>query len=106
MIFVNRSKVIDRRNDLHENLMYMKPPYQATLEAIFKQPASDRIKWFDCHVLFLELGAVVSEAQGSRLGVRLFGGCWVFYHPQASPYMDIRSVQNIRKWLEANGVKP
>lgn len=83
----------------------MQRAYQTLLEAVFKQPPSGRIKRFDVHVLLLELGAAVSE-EDSRLGVRLFGERWVFHQPQSWPYLPKGAVVSLRKWLEANGVRP
>ncbi len=84
----------------------MQRAYQTLLEAVFKQPPSGRIKRFDVHVLLLELGAAVSEEEDSRLGVRLFGERWVFHHPPSWPYLPKGAVASLRKWLEANGVRP
>ena len=84
----------------------MQRAYQSSLEAVFRRPASGRLKRFDIHVLLLELGAMVTDEDEDRLGVRLFGERWVFHQPRSSPYVPAGTVDSLRKWLEANGVRP
>ena len=84
----------------------MKRQHRKTLELIFLHPASASIKWSDVETLFRQLGAEISEREGSRIGVRLFGERWVFHRPHPSPDTDKGAVVSIRKWFEENGVKP
>lgn len=84
----------------------MKRKHQKCLELIFARPTSANIKWRDIEGLFVELGAEVSEREGSRVGVRLFGDRRVFHRPHPSPDTDKGAVASIREWLEKNGVKP
>jgi hypothetical protein len=84
----------------------MKRKHQKTLEMIFARPVSGSIKWADIEALFLELGAELSEREGSRIGVRLFGERTVFHRPHPSPDTDKGAVASIRKWLQDNGVEP
>lgn len=84
----------------------MKRKYQRTLTLIFARPVSGNIKWVDIEALFLELGAELSEREGSRIGVRLFGERKVFHRPHPSPNTDKGAVASIRKWLQDNGVEP
>lgn len=84
----------------------MKRKNQRTLEMIFTRPLSGNIRWCDIESLFNELGAEISEREGSRVGVRLFGERRVFHRPHPSPMTDKGAVDSIRKWLEARGVKP
>lgn len=53
-----------------------------------------------------ELGADVSEREGSRVAVVLFGEVRVFHRPHPSPNTDKGAVANIRKWLEQHGATP
>jgi len=76
------------------------------LEAIFARPVSGSIRWVDIEALFLELGAEVSEREGSRVGVKLFGEARVFHRPHPSFDTDKGAAVSIRKWLEEHGVKP
>jgi hypothetical protein len=52
------------------------------------------------------LGAELSEREGSRVGVFLFGEVRVFHRPHPSPNADKGAVASLRKWLESHGVTP
>jgi len=80
--------------------------HRKTLESIFAHSPSAKVKWRDIEALFRELGAEVTEREGSRVGVRLFGERRVFHRPHPSPDADKGAVASIRKWFEKNGVKP
>lgn len=84
----------------------MKRRHQATLELIFARPINGAIRWADIEALFVALGAEVSEREGSRIGVFLFGEVRVFHRPHPSPDTDKGAVASIRKWLDEHGVKP
>jgi len=84
----------------------MKRKSSKTLALIFFRPASGSIKWRDIESLFVDLGAKVSEREGSRIGVKLFGEVRVFHRPHPSPDTDKGAVESIRKWLNENGVQP
>jgi len=76
------------------------------LQLIFSSPASGSVRWVDIEALFAALGAEISQRQGSRVGVFLFGEVRVFHRPHPSPDTDKGAVASIRKWLLAHGVKP
>ena len=76
------------------------------MEKIFSRPVSGSIKWNEIEFLFIALGAEISEREGSRIGVRLFGDRRVFHRPHPSPDTDKGAVSSIRNWLNENGVKP
>lgn len=84
----------------------MRRKQHQTLVQIFAKPTSGNIKWHDIEALFISLGAELSEREGSRVGVRLFGERRVFHRPHPSPNTDKGAVASIRKWLEDNGVTP
>lgn len=84
----------------------MKRKHTKTLSLIFSRPVSGNIKWRDIESLFVELGAEINEAEGSRVCVRLFGDRRVFHRPHPSPDTDKGAVSNIRRWLEINEVTP
>lgn len=84
----------------------MKRKHRATLEQIFARPVSGTIRWPDIEALFAALGAEISEREGSRVGVFLFGQVRVFHRPHPIPETDKGAVASIRKWLEENGVTP
>lgn len=57
----------------------MKRKHRKTLELIFARPTSGNIDWKDIEALFVALGAELTEREGSRVGVRLFGERRVFH---------------------------
>lgn len=84
----------------------MKKKHQRTLALIFARPVPGGIKWADIEALFVDLGGEIEERAGSRVAVILFGQVQVFHRPHPSPDTDKGAVASVRKWLEANGVKP
>jgi HicA toxin of bacterial toxin-antitoxin, len=84
----------------------MKRKHRKTLEAIFAHPVSGNIQWRDIEALFMELGADISEREGSRVAVVLFSEVRVFHRPHPSPNTDKGAVVSIRKWLNDNEVNP
>ncbi|MGO4567439.1 type II toxin-antitoxin system HicA family toxin [Rhizobium sp. 2YAF20] len=83
----------------------MKRKHRATLVQIFARPVSATIHWPDIYALFVALGAEVSEREGPRISVVLFGEVGVFHRPHPSPETDKGAVASVRKWLDANGVR-
>ncbi len=84
----------------------MKRKHQRTLELIFSRPTSGNVQWRDVEALFVELGAEVSEREGSRVAVVLFEEVRVFHRLHPSPDTDKGAVASIRMWLEQHGVEP
>ena len=84
----------------------MKRKHQRTLALIFARPTSANVQWRDIEALFIELGAEVSEREGSREAVVLFAEVRIFHRPHPSPNSDKGAVASIRKWLEQQGVEP
>ena len=84
----------------------MKRKHQRTFDLIYARPISANVQWRDIESLFHELGAEVSEREGSRVAVVLFGEVRVFHRPHPSPDTDKGAVASIRKWLEQHGVEP
>ena len=80
--------------------------HQKILQLVFARPASGGIKWRDIEALLVALGADITEREGSRVGIKLFDDRRVFHRPHPSPDTDKAAVENIRKWLEVNGVTP
>jgi len=68
--------------------------------------ACDVTREGDIEALFVELGAEVSEREGSRVAVVLFEEVRVFHRPHPSPNTDKGAIASIRKWLEQHGVEP
>lgn len=84
----------------------MKAKHAKTLVLIFSRPTGGNVRWSDAEALLTALGAEITEAEGSRVRVRLFGDRRVFHRPHPSPAMDKGAVTSLREWLEANGVRP
>lgn len=84
----------------------MKRRHRRTLELIFRHPVPGTIHWRDIEALFRELGAEVSEREGSRVLVRIFGERRVFHRPHPSPVTDKGAVVAVRRWLASHGVIP
>ncbi|MBT4836407.1 MAG: type II toxin-antitoxin system HicA family toxin [Methylococcales bacterium] len=82
----------------------MKRKHQITLSKIFNRPVSANIKWSDIEALFVELGAEITEREGSRIGVKLFEEIRVFHRPHPSPDTDKGAVSSVREWLKTHGV--
>lgn len=77
-----------------------------TLEAVFASPTSGNVQWRDIEALLAEMGAEISEREGSRVTAVLFGEVRVFHRPRPSPNTDKGAVTSTRKWLEQHGVEP
>jgi hypothetical protein len=90
----------------YDIIIYMKTKHAKTLELIFSHPASGNVRWNDVLALLAALGAKFVEAEGSRVGVRLFNDRRVFHRPHPSSNMDKGAVANLREWLRTNGVTP
>ena len=84
----------------------MKRKHQRTLKLIFARPTSANVQWRDIEALFVELGAEVSEREGSRVAVVMFEEVRVFHRPHPSPNTDKGAVASVRIWLEQHGVEP
>lgn len=77
----------------------MKAKDRKTLARIFSRPVSGNIRWADIESLFKGLGAEISEAEGSRVRVFLFGEIRIFHRPHPRPTTDKGALESIRKWL-------
>lgn len=84
----------------------MRKRHQKTLETVFARPVSGNLQWRDIEALFVELEAEISEREGSRVAVFLFGEVRVFHRPHPGPSTDKGAVASIRKWLEQHKVLP
>jgi hypothetical protein len=84
----------------------MKRAHAKTVELIFAHPVSGNVRWADLEALFVELGATVTEREGSRIAVVLFDQVQIHHRPHPRPTTDKGAIASVRKWLETNGVKP
>nr|WP_255617844.1 type II toxin-antitoxin system HicA family toxin [Aurantimonas sp. VKM B-3413] len=86
--------------------MTVRRRHRRTLEQVFARPVIGSIRWSDIEALLRELGAEIEEREGSRIGIVMFGEIRVFHRPHPTPDTDKSAVVAVRKWLEANGIKP
>ena len=84
----------------------MKRQHQKTLNALYARLVSANIQWRDIEALLIELGAEISEREGSRVAVVLFDEVRVFHRPHPSPDTDKGAIASVRKWFEQHGVVP
>ena len=91
---------------LHGTMHHMRRKHRRTLEIVFSHPTSANIPWKDVEAHFKELGAEISEREGSRVAIVLFSEVRVFHRPHPSPNADKGAVASVRKWLEQHGVVP
>lgn len=84
----------------------MRSKHLATLKKLYARPAAANLHWREVEALLIALGATVSEREGFRVGVRLFGERRVFHRPHPTPEIDKGAANSIRIWLQENGVKP
>ena len=98
---------MSRKNGTNLRYHYVvKRRHRRTLASIFGHPTSGNIPWREIEALFTDMGAEISEREGSRVGVRLFGDRRVFHRPHPGPDTDKGAVASIRDWLKRNGVQP
>jgi hypothetical protein len=84
----------------------LKRSHSKTPQAILAHPTSANIAWKDVEALLVGLGADISQREGSRVAIYLFGEVRVFHRPHPLPQTDKGAVVSVRKWLEQHGVKP
>lgn len=84
----------------------MKTRHRKTLALIFSSPTPASVKWVDAKGLLLELGAEMTEREGSRVAIFLFGQVKVMHRPHPSPDMDKGAIAFLRRWFEEHGVRP
>jgi len=75
------------------------------LELIFKDPIQSNIKWVDVESLLKNLGADLSEGNGSRVRIILNNTRAVFHRPHPKREIDKGALMSVRKFLINAGVK-
>jgi len=85
----------------------MKSKHAKTLRALFTKPTLATIAFSDIESLIIALGGTVSEGDGSRVGLYL-GKDTVKHAHRPHPGKETKKylVEEIRAWLEHQGVKP
>ena len=76
-----------------------------TYNEIYTDPVKANIAWSDIEALFIALGAVISEGNGSRVRVLLNGERAVFHRPHPDSNTDKGAVKSVRRFLENAEVK-
>lgn len=84
----------------------MNKKHQRTLEAIFKKPIQSNVVWKDIEALLENLGAEITEGEGSRVRIALNGCRAVFHRPHPKKETDKGALVSVRRFLENAGVKP
>ncbi len=84
----------------------MQRKHQRILKAIFNRPISANIKWSDIEGLFIALGAIITEREGSRIAVILDNEVQVYHRPHPQPTTDKGAVASVRNWLDRLGYNP
>ena len=70
------------------------------LEKIIEKPERSDILWKDIELLFMALGAEISEGRGSRVRVSLNGVRAVFHRPHPKRETVKGAVKSVRRFLK------
>jgi hypothetical protein len=84
----------------------MNSKHRKILKAIFENPVRANIPWRDVEAMLTSLGALIEEAEGSRVGILLNGVAAVFHRPHPQKETDKGAVKSMRRFLSEAGVKP
>lgn len=82
----------------------MNSKHKKTLDSIFENPVRANIKWADVEALFMNLGADISEGNGSRVRISLNDVRAVFHRPHPKRETDKGALISVRKFLLNAGV--
>lgn len=83
----------------------MNKKHQKTLNLIFKRPVPSNVRWDDIESLLQNLGAEISEGNGSRVRIALNNVKAVFHRPHPQRETDKGALVSMRRFLENAGVK-
>ncbi|MBQ1614341.1 MAG: type II toxin-antitoxin system HicA family toxin [Selenomonas sp.] len=76
-----------------------------TYRAIYSEPIKSNIKWTDIESMFIAIGAIITEGNGSRVRILLNGERAVFHRPHPENTTDKGAVKSVRRFLQNAGVK-
>ena len=85
--------------------IYMNSKHQKTLKAILDDPIRSNIAWRDIEAMLIACGAIIEEAEGSRVAILLNGLVAVFHRPHPHKETDKGAVKSMRRYLNEAGVK-
>ena len=77
-----------------------------TLRAIFTKPTQASISFSDIEALVVALGGNVRQGEGSRVSLQLGDFLKNAHRPHPGKEARRYQVEEIRAWLEQQGVKP
>jgi hypothetical protein len=84
----------------------MKNKHENTLRAIFSRPTLATVVFLDIEALVVALGGEVVEGAGSRVALHLGNTVKHAHRPHPGKEAKKYQIEEIRLWLEAQGVKP
>jgi hypothetical protein len=84
----------------------MNKKQQQTLDKIFERPDRSDIPWANIEVLFVALGAEISEGSGSRVRIALNDIRAVFHRPHPERVTNKGAIKSVRRFLQEAGVRP
>ncbi len=82
----------------------MNSKHRKTLEAIFSEPVPKSLEWSRIESLFVALGALIIEGDGSRVRFVLNEVVGSFHRPHPSREAKPYQVRDARHFLEQAGV--
>lgn len=82
----------------------MNSKQRKTLDLIFKNPVQSNVKWADIELLFENIGAEITEGNGSRVCIALNGVRSVFHRPHPKRETDKGALKAVRRFLINAGV--
>ncbi|MHB1358534.1 MAG: type II toxin-antitoxin system HicA family toxin [Rhodocyclaceae bacterium] len=84
----------------------MKTKHAKTLRALFTKPTLAAVMFSDIEALVVALGGDVREGEGSRVALQLGAAVKYAHRPHPGKEAKKYQIEEIRLWLEAQGVKP
>jgi len=82
----------------------MRAKHLVVLKAIYSNPVRSNINWKDVESMWLNIGADIEQAAGSRVCIELNGIVAVFHRPHPRKEMDKGAVKSLRKFLIEAGI--
>lgn len=84
----------------------MNSTHRKTLEAVFSKPTPKNLEWVRMESLFLALGGVVIEGNGSRVRFELGGVIGTFHRPHPAKEAKPYQIKDAKLFLTEAGVTP
>ncbi|HFI4240365.1 TPA: type II toxin-antitoxin system HicA family toxin [Escherichia coli] len=80
--------------------------HKKTLQAVFSMPTPVTLEWRKIEALFIALGAIATEGNGSRVRFEINQVVASFHRPHPEKEAKAYQVRDARTFLEAVGVTP